>query len=115
MRQWWSRFRAWMGGRHGIADDLAAEMQSHLEMEAESYIERGASPEKARAAARGHLGHSTMFAERARDAWGFPSVESFFNDVLYGFRAMRGAPAFSVVVILTFALGVKRDDLGVRR
>ena len=106
MRQWWSRFRAWMGGRHGIADDLAAEMQSHLEMEAESYIERGASPEKARAAARGHFGNSTMVAERARDAWGFPSVESFFNDVRYGFRAMRRAPAFSVVVILTFALGV---------
>ena len=75
-------------------------------METESYIAGGMAPEKARAAARGRFGNSTMVAERARDVWGFPSLDSFFNDVRYGLRAMRRAPAFSVVVILTFALGV---------
>ncbi|HYW43598.1 MAG TPA: ABC transporter permease [Bryobacteraceae bacterium] len=106
MRQWWSRFRAWVTGRQGIAEDLAEEIQSNLQMKTESYIERGMAPEKARAAARRHFGNTTGVAESARDAWGFSSLESLFMDVRYGFRAMRRAPAFSVVVILTFALGV---------
>src|SRR6266567_4142651 len=33
-------------------------------------------------------------------------MESLFKDVLYGFRAMRRSPAFSLVVILTLALGI---------
>ncbi len=106
MRQWLTRFRAWMKGRRGIAEDLAEEMRSNLEIETESNIDLGMRPEQARAAARRHFGNSTLVAERARDAWGFPSLESFLNDIRYGFRAMRRAPAFSVVVILTFALGV---------
>jgi putative ABC transport system permease protein len=106
MRQWLTRFRAWMKGRRGIAEELAEEMRSNLEIETESNIERGMSPEQARAAARSHFGNSTLVAEQARDVWGFPSLESFLNDIRYGFRAMRRAPAFSVVVILTFALGV---------
>src|ERR1039457_3042492 len=106
MRPWWNRFRAWMKGRPGIAEDLAEEMRSNSEIETESNIEGGMGSEQPRAAARRHFGNSTLVAERARDAWGFPSLESFLNDIRYGFRAMRRAPAFSVVVILTFALGV---------
>ena len=106
MRQWWSRFHAWATGRRGIADDLAEEVRSHLHMETESCIERGMAPEEAQAAARRRFGNITMVAERARDAWGFSWLESLLKDVRYGVRAMRRAPAFSAVVILTFALGV---------
>jgi putative ABC transport system permease protein len=97
MRAWWSRFRAWVAGRPGLADDLAEELQSHLEMQAEN-----SSPEEARR----EFGNVTLIAERTRDAWGFPSIESFWKDIRYGLRAMGRAPAFSLVVILTFALGV---------
>src|SRR5476651_1714896 len=102
MRQWWSRFHAWATGRRGIADDLAEEVRSHLHMETESCIERGMAPEEAQAAARRRFGNITMVAERARDAWGFSWLESLLKDVRYGVRAMRRAPAFSAVVILTF-------------
>ncbi len=63
---------------------------------------RTRSPEQARR----EFGNVTLIAERARDAWGFPTFESLWKDVRYGLRAMRRAPAFSLVVILTFALGV---------
>ncbi len=76
MREWWRRFRAWAAGRQGIAEDLAEEVQSHLQMETESHIERGMAPEEARSAARRRFGNTTMVAERARDAWGFSSIES---------------------------------------
>jgi len=50
-------------GRQGIAEDLAEEVQSHLQMETESYIERGMAPEEAQAAARRRFGNTTMVAE----------------------------------------------------
>src|ERR1035441_7214299 len=106
MRQWWSKVRAWVTGRGGVADDLAEEVRSHVEMETDSFLDSGMTPEAARAAARRHFGNTTHVTESARDAWGFMSLENLLRDVRYGFRAMRRSPAFSLVVILTFALGV---------
>jgi len=106
MREWWSRLCAWATGRRGIADDLAEEVRSHLEMETDDCLERGMPPQEARDAARRRVGNSTLIAEKARDSWGFPPLESLFQDIWYGFRAMRRSPGFSAVVILTFALGV---------
>src|SRR5262249_44615214 len=40
------------------------------------------------------------------DAWGFPSLDGLIKDARHGFRAIRRAPAFSLVVILTLALGI---------
>ena len=106
MRQWWSKLSAWMRGRAAIDDDLAEEVRSHVEMEAENLREGGMSPEAARAAAQRRFGNATAVTERARDVWTFAAFESLLNDIRYGFRTMRRSPAFSLVVILTFALGV---------
>jgi putative ABC transport system permease protein len=106
MRQWWSKLRAWMTGRAVIEDGLAEEVRSHVEMETESFLERGMTPEAARTAARRHFGNATAITEHARDAWTFAALESFLKDIRHGFRAMRRSPALSLVVILTFALGV---------
>jgi putative ABC transport system permease protein len=106
MREWWSKARAWMKGRAEIDSELAEEVRSQIEMETEALVERGMSAEAARAAARRRFGNATMVAEQARDAWTFTAFEALLKDVRYGFRAMRRSPAFSLVVILTFALGV---------
>ena len=106
MRQWWSKVRAWMTGRAGIDNDMAEEVRSHVEMETDALVERGMNPEAARTAAHRHFGTATAVTEHAHEAWTFVAFESLLNDVRYGFRAMRRSPAFSLVVILTFALGV---------
>ena len=106
MRQWWSRVRAWATGRGGIDGDLAEEIRGQLEMETDRFLESGMTLEAARAAARRHFGNTTTVTENARDAWAFLSLENLLRDVRYAFRAMRRSPAFSLVVILTFALGV---------
>ena len=106
MRQWWSKLRAWMTGRAAIDTGLAEEVRSHVEMETEGFVERGMPLEAARAAARRHFGNATAVTEHAHDAWTFAPFESLLKDVRHGFRAMRRSPAFSLVVILTFALGV---------
>jgi predicted permease len=106
MRRWWSKMRSWMRGRAAIDNDLAEEVRSHVEMETDAFMERGMTPEAARAAARRHFGNATAVTEHAHEAWTFAAFESLINDIRYGFRAMHRSPAFSLVVILTFALGV---------
>jgi hypothetical protein len=41
-----------------------------------------------------------------RDQRGLPWLEDFLRDVRYGLRALRRAPGFAAVVILTLALGI---------
>lgn len=103
MREFWSRLRS---SRHGIPADLSEEVEAHLEMEIQRRIDRGMDPREARLSARREFGNPTAIAERVHDTWGFPSLESLFQDVRYGLRAMRRSPAFSLVVILTLALGI---------
>jgi putative ABC transport system permease protein len=106
MDERWSRFRAWIAGRRGLAEDLAEEIESHVDMEAARLVERGMAPEQARAEARRRFGNRTRVAERARDAWGFPGLEGLLKDIRYGLRGIRRAPGFAAVVILTLALGI---------
>ncbi|HEY2012226.1 MAG TPA: ABC transporter permease, partial [Bryobacteraceae bacterium] len=105
MRAWWSRIRAW-STRRTIHHDLAEEIRTHLDMETACRLERGLAPEEARIAALRRLGNTAMITERAHEAWGFPSLEGLLKDIRYGCRAMRRSPAFSLVVILTLALGI---------
>src|SRR5690349_16654523 len=106
MREFWSKVRALAAGRREIDDDLAEELESHVEMQTRAFLDLGMPPAEARAAALRHVGNGAAIAERARDAWTFPSLESLLNDIRYGLRAIRRAPGFSAVVILTLALGI---------
>jgi putative ABC transport system permease protein len=107
---WWSEFpsklRVALRGRRSIAEDLAEELASHLDLERRAALDRGLSPDQADAIARRRVGNPTYIAERVRDTWSFPSLESFLSDVRHGFRAMRRSPGFSLVVIGTLALGI---------
>ena len=49
---------------------------------------------------------SPQIEERAREAWSFPRIETFVQDLRYGLRGIRRSPGFSLVVILTLALGI---------
>jgi putative ABC transport system permease protein len=86
--------------------DLAEEMRDHMARKAESNVNRGMTAEDARAAAQRQLGNLTLHSERSRANWGFPLLESLFHDTRYGLRGLRKAPGYSVVAILTLALGI---------
>jgi putative ABC transport system permease protein len=87
-------------------DDLREELEAHLEMETAEYVRRGMRPEEARRKARLMSGGMTVAAEAVRDQRGLPWIESVVADVKYAFRALRHSPAFTVVVVLTLALGI---------
>jgi hypothetical protein len=56
VREWWSKLRHALTGRRAILDDLAAEIQSNLELETDDHLARGIPADRARTEARRHFG-----------------------------------------------------------
>jgi len=90
----------------GADDELREELEAHLEMETAEYIRRGMAPDAARRRALIASGGLTQAAEAVREQRGVPWVNGVVADLRYALRALRHSPAFTIVVIVTLALGV---------
>lgn len=91
--------------RKRTLDDLSEEIQAHLAIESEEQRERGEAPD-AEAAARRVFGNVTSvegaFYEHGK--WLF--WDQLGRDLRNALRLMRRRPGFSVVVVLTLAMGI---------
>ncbi len=86
--------------------ELADEMESHLQMHIEDNLRTGMSAAEARRQAMIKLGGVEQTKELYRERRGLPLLETFFQDLRFSFRMLRKNPGFTVVVLLTLALGI---------
>jgi putative ABC transport system permease protein len=86
--------------------EMAEEMRAHLEMQAAENEKCGMSADAARSAAQRAFGGVEQIKERARDRRGWMWVENVCRDLGLGVRLLRKNPGFTVVAVLTLALGI---------
>jgi putative ABC transport system permease protein len=86
--------------------DLDDELRAYVEARAASYERRGLTPAEAARAARVEVGGVEQVKERVRDVRVGAAVAAALRDVRYGTRALRRSPGYSLVVVMTVALGI---------
>jgi predicted permease len=106
MRQWWSKIARALGKRQELASELEQEMEAHLQFLIDRNLERGMQPGAARLAAQREFGNRAAVRERSYQSWQFPTFESLVQDVHYAARGIAKSPAFSLLVVLTLAVGI---------
>jgi putative ABC transport system permease protein len=106
MSQSWSKIKRALGRRRNLASELEQEIDTHVQFLIDENLERGMPLEEARAAAQCEFGNRTTVRERSYQSWQFPRIETLLQDIRYARRGILRAPVFSLVVILTLAVGI---------
>jgi macrolide transport system ATP-binding/permease protein len=105
LRALWMRLRGLFHARHGNGE-FEAELESHIDLHIEDAIRAGLNPLDARRQALIRLGGVEQTRQAYRERRGLPWLETLFQDVRFGLLMLSKSPAYTVVAVLTLAVGI---------
>ena len=105
IKAWGLRLR-FLFRKQTVEEEMEEEIRFHIEMEIRKNLSEGMSPGEARRQAHLTFGGIERTKEGVRDRRGTRPLEDLIDDARYASRQLRKTPLFTLVAILTLAIGI---------